>query len=255
MKLFVISLRDAAVRRAAAIEQFQRTGLEFEFFDAVCGPSNLTSCAYNIDWRLYRLNTLRDPFPGEIGCYASHLELWKLCVERNEPIVILEDDFQLRADFSEVIGRLKTLIKQFGFIRLESYQRKSRFLKNLRPPFYRVPVKDNITICYVSDVPLCALAYAISPRAASSLVDASATLVSPVDKYLQKTWLHHTPIFAVSPPVVEKSRHADESTIGTRQRKSLSPGLLLKRALYKAQGELRRYEFDKRQLAALGIER
>lgn len=255
MKLFVISLKDAAPRRAAAIEQFRRTDLEFQFFDAVCGPSNLTSCAYNIDKRLYRLNTLRDPFPGEIGCYASHLALWKLCVERNEPIVILEDDFQLTADFSEVIGRLRVLIKNFGFIRLESFERKSKFLKNIRKPFYRILTEDNITICYVSDVPLCALAYAISPSAAASLVDASATLIAPLDKYLQKTWLHNTPIFAVSPPIVGKSRHADESTIGTRQRKSLSPGLLLKRALYKAWGELRRYEFDKRQLAALGVDR
>lgn len=253
MKLFVISLREAAARRAAAIEQFEQTGLEFQFFDALHGPSDLSSCSYDIDRKLYRLNTLRDPFPAEIGCYASHLELWKSCVELNEPIVILEDDFQLGPDFPDVISKLKTLVKDYGFIRLESCERKSRFLKFLRPPLHPVPANNGVELCYVSDVPLCALAYAISPSAASSLVNASAILIAPVDKFLQKTWVHNTPIFAIRPPVVRKSCHAGDSTIGTRQQKSLSPWLLFKRALYKASGELRRDGFDKKQLVALGI--
>ena len=32
MKIFVISLKDAARRRASAVDEFKQIGLEFEFF-------------------------------------------------------------------------------------------------------------------------------------------------------------------------------------------------------------------------------
>ena len=95
------------------------------------------------------------------------------------------------------------------------------------------------------------LAYAISPAAASSLLKASAILTAPVDKFLQQTWVHMTPIYALDPAVVALSSHADSSTIGARPRKSLNPELLLSRVLYKGLGELRRFGFDKRQLNSL----
>ena len=37
---------------------------------------------------------------GERGCAASHLALWRRCVERNGPLLVLEDDLDF-ADSSE----------------------------------------------------------------------------------------------------------------------------------------------------------
>ena len=31
---------------------------------------------------------------GEIGCYLSHVELWKKCVELNKAIAVIEDDMK-----------------------------------------------------------------------------------------------------------------------------------------------------------------
>jgi GR25 family glycosyltransferase involved in LPS biosynthesis len=90
------------------------------------------------------------------------------------------------------------------------------------------------------------LAYAISLEAAASLLKASGTLSAPVDKFLQRTWEHETPIFALSPAIV---RHADHAA----SRKSRNPYLLLRRLIYKALGEVRRYKFDARQLRLLGL--
>lgn len=251
MKIFVISLKDAAARRASATEQLEQTGLEWEFFDAIGTADDPTSYFDEIDSRLYSLNTLREPLLSEIGCYASHLALWHVCIQLNRPIAILEDDFQLAPNFSDVVERVETLVNDLGFIRLETFKRKRRFLSAVRPAFYRVFEDGELRLYLLSDIPLCALAYAISPAAAASLVKASTSLIAPVDKFLQKTWIHKTPIFAVSPTAVDKSRDASVSTIGVRQRKSQRLGLLLRRALYKGLGELKRFNIDKKHLKAL----
>ena len=47
----------------------------------------------------YLISTRRLPSAAEIGCYASHLMLWRRCVEMDQPIVILEDDFNLQPNF------------------------------------------------------------------------------------------------------------------------------------------------------------
>lgn len=123
MRIFVISLKAAAVRRVSAVKEFERTGIEFEFLDAVNGCDGAANYFNSINKWLFRLNTLRDPLPGEIGCYASHLALWRTCVAMNQAIVILEDDFQLEPDFTATIREIRNLINTVGFIRLQSIEK------------------------------------------------------------------------------------------------------------------------------------
>lgn len=55
------------------------------------------------------INILDDPRisgkfqrPGVKGCFYSHYNLWKKCVELNEPIIIWEDDILLTRNFIDV---------------------------------------------------------------------------------------------------------------------------------------------------------
>ena len=36
---------------------------------------------------------------GAVGCFLSHVELWKKCIEHNEPIIVVEDDHYQLADW------------------------------------------------------------------------------------------------------------------------------------------------------------
>lgn len=254
MKIFVISLRRAEVRREQASGQMAKCGAAFEFFDAVEGAAGHSEWFAGIDRRLFRLNTRRrDPTPGEIGCYASHLSLWKWAISHDRPVVVLEDDFQLEPGFAPAIQALDPLVDEFGFIRLQSSSGPRVWLKRFRPAAYEVLRRDGLAVQYLSDPPLYALAYAVSPKAARALVEASGTLAAPVDKFLQQTWIHRTPIYCLSPAVVGMSPQAEISTIGDRTRKSRSPALLLSRAVYKAAGEIQRLRFDRRQFARTGL--
>ena len=256
VKIFVISLRTAGVRRAEASEQMAKCGVSFEFFDAVEGGAGQSDWFAGIDHRLFQLNTRRyDPTPGEIGCYASHLSLWKWAISHDQPIVILEDDFQLEPGFAEIINDLEPLANEFGFIRLQSMRGPRALLKRLRPAAHEVLRRNGLSVHYLSDPPLYALAYAISPEAARTLIRASSTLFAPVDKFLQHTWIHETPIYALSPAPVTMSPQAEHSTIGGRRGKSINPYVLLRRTIYKGVGEFRRFGFDRKQLARISDSR
>ena len=44
---------------------------------------------------------------GEVGCFLSHWHLWNKCIEKNEPIIVLEDDAILTDKFDvEEISKL-----------------------------------------------------------------------------------------------------------------------------------------------------
>ena len=256
MKIFVISLRTTEVRRAEASEQMAKCGVTFKFFDAVEGAAGHADWFAGIDHRLFQLNTRRyDPTPGEIGCYASHLSLWKWAISHYRPVVILEDDFQLEPGFAEIINDLEPLVNEFGFIRLHSMHGPRALLKRLRPAACEVFRRNGLSVHYLSDPPLYALAYAISPEAARTLTRASSTLFAPVDKFLQHTWVHETPIYALSPALVSMSPQAEHSTIGGRRDKSINPFVLLRRTIYKGAGEFRRYGFDRKYFARMSDSR
>jgi len=252
LKIFVISLDDQTERRTAIANQLLPLGLEFEFFDAVRGSDDMSQhFAATSTWQ-YRLNTRRDPLPNEVGCYASHLSMWKQCVALNEPIVIMEDDFVARDTFPDAVETAGKLIDRYGFIRFERFKRNPR-LSRARPAAHRALTSGQFELLYLSDPPLCLTAYAVNPATAGLLVGASETLIGPVDKFMQRTWHHGAPIFALSPASITVSEHADTSTIGSRRKKSKNPAVLLGRLIYKGAGQMRRNRFNARQLAALDV--
>ncbi len=43
---------------------------------------------------------------GSIGCTVSHFRLWQQCIEKDEPILVFEDDAAVRNDFNEAFPKL-----------------------------------------------------------------------------------------------------------------------------------------------------
>ena len=89
MKIFYINLDRCQDKN----EHMQKTFPEATRFLGVDGErENSTTIKYKADRHWRDPNWNRRLTQGEIGCVLSHLELWKKCVELNEPILILEDD-------------------------------------------------------------------------------------------------------------------------------------------------------------------
>ena len=47
---------------------------------------------------------------GEVGCFISHWRLWEECVQKGEPILVLEDDAVLNEKFDERVANWGTHI-------------------------------------------------------------------------------------------------------------------------------------------------
>ena len=126
MKVFVISLKGASARQAQAQAQLQAAGIEFSFFEGVNGRGGFERFFEAYDERQYLINTGWVAGSGELGCYASHLALWKKCVDLEEPLLIMEDDFRLLPNFADAVTESEKLIGRYGFIRLHFEDRSSR---------------------------------------------------------------------------------------------------------------------------------
>lgn len=73
-------------------------GLEVKRFDAIV-PKDLESLK-ELKWEKYNARYLDKNIEAEFtdtekGCFYSHYMLWKKCIEKNEPIMVLEHDSYL----------------------------------------------------------------------------------------------------------------------------------------------------------------
>ena len=91
MKIFVISLPEAAARRMLITQQMGTLGLIYSLINGVRpDPAQLDKTGYHHSERMRRYG-----YPmarGEIGCFLAHQSVWRLVQEQTEKCLILEDD-------------------------------------------------------------------------------------------------------------------------------------------------------------------
>ena len=234
MKIKVISLSSSIRRRDSIRKQLQKLGAPFEFFDAITAPDALKH-VHHYDDKEFFTNCGRSATAGEIACYASHLALWERCAEGRDPYLILEDDAELDTWFPRGLRVVASQIRKRGLIRVSLPH-----------------VKDGITIeelgrfeiRYCRRVPLLALGYALSPKAAAKLVRNAKIVEEPVDKYMQRFWRHGQPVYAMSPVIVRLAPVAGTSDIGERYRPHYGLLTRIRRAARKAENSIDRMRFN-----------
>ena len=147
--------------------------LEYERFDAVNGSKltyeQLKKLGYDTD------SNWIDPIhsthltSGEVGCFLSHYNLWKKCIELNVPLCILEDDAVVPDNLHD---DLDELLETYNFIYL-----------GWKEIAESVPTSDSRFVVPV--YPYWTLAYVITPEAAKLLVNSNIEQnIIPVDEYL-----------------------------------------------------------------------
>jgi len=183
---------------------------------------------------------------NEVACYASHKMLWKQCVEKGDPIIILEDDFRLLDGFKDIYRSVCQWIDKFDFIRMESLDKTGSSLSIGKKKSFIKRDSHGASFYNLKSVPLCMLAYAISPEAAKKLINASEIYQMPSDKFLQQYQIHKQPIYGIEPTRVVTSDEAEQSTIGNRKKKTWNIFLLLHRMFIKASMDLQKIIFNRK---------
>ena len=238
MKIFVISLPDADARRERAARQLEELGLAFEFFDAMRGDQVMADGYFDrCDEEEWLLNTGHPMSPGEVGCFASHRSMWQKCVDLGEPIMIMEDDFQLLPGFAEAVQQVADNILEFGFIRLQTETRARK---------QRVASRGDYTLWRYTKVPHSCMCNSITPKVAQSLVEQTRVVYEPVDVFIKKFWVHRQPIFGLTPYTVTESTLSQDTYILHREKVPKGFGRSARRFLRKCSWEVERIRAARR---------
>ncbi len=231
MKIFIINLEERSDRRQAVQHALGSAGVEFEFFRAINGEQALANWFSGIDNWACLLETGHFATHGELGCYASHLSLWKTCIDLNEPIVIMEDDFAVTGDFAATLGRASRIVDRFGFLRLEPIEQRWGRKKDLAPVILEEESDWRLLYQRMPSVRL--TCYAIAPACARALIAMSDIFTCPVDHMVRRCWAHKQSILALEPAAVNLSRHAEHSSIGNRKKVFIRHFIGPMRAVYR----------------------
>ena len=129
-------------------------------------PELFDSFIKNHWWKIFERHPI-DPAdhgkmsrPGVIGCFYSHYELWKKCVDLDEPIMIFEDDVKFYRAYQPVEFE-EILILSLG---------KSSFLSEPQKTYLENPTEIPQAILWKNFSMPGASGYAIKPQIARRLV-------------------------------------------------------------------------------------
>jgi glycosyl transferase family 25 len=185
--------------------QLDSLGVDYEFFAAVDGEAgeHLRFANYSDE---FCLKAWRRPLlAGEVGAFASHYLLWHRCVERDQPMIVMEDDVELSPLLVEAM-QLLPAVAGLGYVRLAATS---------APPFRVVPrnLPANWTLVRFLAGPAGAQCYALFPHGAAGFLAGSRKWTQQVDSYMDSFWQHGVSCLALKPYVISEPR-ANESTIG-----------------------------------------
>jgi glycosyl transferase, family 25 len=175
MKIFIISLTDAAARRARMSEMMSLHGLKFEYLDAVRGSTvDAATLA-----RFSNLNSMLLS-PGEFGCLLSHIEAWRRLAVDDETseLLVMEDDVHISPNFKDVISGLRIDSEEIALYKLETMLAS---VDADRTPMQRLG-KHQIHRIFTTHAGTAA--YALSKATARHLLDHSMAMTRAVDTEL-----------------------------------------------------------------------
>ncbi|MCF8196414.1 MAG: glycosyltransferase family 25 protein [Polynucleobacter sp.] len=204
IQILVISLKRSTDRREKVVLEMQKIGTPWSFLEAVDGSALHTA---PVEYRPSKVKLLQgyELTPNEIGCYLSHKEAWRRCVELDLPTLILEDDFVLAPEFEKTIAILLNEMPQWDFVRLQGLYEVS---------FKKIGERKGVELVKNHGDAVGATAYLLRPGVARQLIDSSIDIYEPVDHFLEHSTKHGLNFLAIRPYPVDIARV--KSTIADR---------------------------------------
>lgn len=211
MQLFVINLRDHSARWRATSAAFAQVGLYVERFEAVRGTAlSAEALASYYSAEGNRKGFYRPLTPAEIGCYASHISLWKHMVHHNWPFVaVFEDDVVPDASLPEVLDKLERGPLDWDMVKLIG--------RGLESPSRRVALTKGHDLVHYRRVPSLTGGYVLSLSGANKLLDTRPPFGRPIDVDLRHWWECSLRVRGVLPYPLRSSDDSVMSTIGSRK--------------------------------------
>lgn len=196
-RVVVISLPDAAGRRATFAERARGTALQWSWFDA--HRQLAPGLTHDPDEALVAKG--RPMYPGELGCYSSHYTAWERFLETEaSQLLVLEDDTIVDWGFLEKLVRLD--LRGAGVPYLRLYAKRPCALREVM----RDAVEQQRTLVEYLDRPLGTQGYVITRDGAERFVRHCRRVRRPLDDELDRSWDHGVACLGIFPfPLIEES--------------------------------------------------
>jgi len=197
--IFVINLDRAAERVAHISKQFEALGLTFERVPAVDG--SLLTAAEKRKFNPPRLigGEMSD---GEIGCFASHLRVFQIIVDRGLPrVCVMEDDINMNPRAPGWLASDAPLPAGCDILKIEGI---------IRPKTTVLPILEYAgqKIVFSWQVSFGTAAYIITLDGARRALRRLTRMGSPIDHALFRYWENGLNVYEVHPFPVWQDRRA-----------------------------------------------
>lgn len=208
MKVYVVNLATSTERMQSMHRQLTELGLPYERVEAVWGralSADALSALYSADDN--RKQFYRPLSAGEIGCYASHLQLWQRMVDQAVPMaLVLEDDMALDPRTPALLQALRASPNDWDMVKLIG-MRRAEVAKSW-------PLMEGFSLVDCKRLPSLTGAYVIRGSGATKLARQAAPFSRPIDVELRHCWEFDLRILAVDPYPAHDSELAQQTTIG-----------------------------------------
>lgn len=201
-EIVIVNLPQSSERRMQISAQLNRLHLPFRFFAAIDGQTQADHpLMQHYDAKRSIHVRGRELSAGQLGCFASHYLLWQECVEKQQNIIVLEDDAILDDETFKTFYQISDLLPcELSFIRLHKHQRKSYRSQ-------KIFEQQQVCVARFSKGHMGTIGYFLTPKAATNLLKHATTWYLPVDIYMDHFWIHKVDSYGVEPPCLY---HNDE---------------------------------------------
>lgn len=238
VKVVVLTLPNASDRQARIKKLLDDAGIEFEFFWGVDGRKDNDPCLDMYD-EGKRLRKKGNPMtPGQLGCFASHYNIWLSCLADGKPYLVLEDDAVF--DQEKMHSFLKCIPDLPPHVEcLRLFENKTRNHKE-----YVVGDVGIFKILRYTKGPMSTMGYYLTPQAAKKFVAAAKPIFLSVDIYMDRYWSNNVACLGLAPAIVSHD-YAFDSMIGYEKKAGDRRMLTrLLREVFTLSERLRRFFFN-----------
>ena len=211
---YIINLAANTERLESSARQLAALGIAFERIDAANGWAlSAADVAHVYDAARNRRRAKHPLVPPEIGCYLSHIEVWRRIADGSaEGGFIFEDDFHASDSLGAVLALLSEDRRDWDMAKLFT-------LDPLPKCVARRSLGPNCEIVVPYRVPACTLGYGVTREAARRLESRAIPFFRPVDEDLKFFWETGVRVALVLPaPLSIGDQRTTTGTIGAERR-------------------------------------
>ena len=191
LQVVLINLPRSQQRREQMQQRLADLGLVYTLFPAIDGQAEKDRLYQQLDVDAFQRNVGRDVMPGEIGCYHSHIEVWRRFLESpDQVLLVLEDDVVFGSDFMAAIREAMRTRSHWDFLKLNKIRAQQPICQGRVGPF-----RLNAYLGTATGLG----AYLIQRETARRLLPSMLPITRPIDHELDRIHVHDFRHFGLEP--------------------------------------------------------